>query len=80
MMTRFKPVRRGRQRGSAMIEFTIVGPVLTLLSTVILQYSLMFNAKNLIGHASFMAARAGSMGNADLGTVQAAYAAGTPRS
>lgn len=66
--------RCDRQRGSAMIEFTIVGPVLTLLGTTILQYSLLFNAKNLVNHASFMAARAGSMGHADLSTIQAAYA------
>jgi hypothetical protein len=74
MTGEFKPIPRSLQRGSAMIEFTIVGPVLTLLSTVILQYSMMFSAKNLINHASFMAARAGSMGNADLDKVQAAYA------
>jgi outer membrane protein OmpA-like peptidoglycan-associated protein len=57
-----------------MIEFTIVGPVLTLLGTMILQYCLLFNAKNLVNHASFMAARAGSMGNARLDTIQSAYA------
>lgn len=75
MMNIVYRARRFRgQRGSAMIEFTIVGPVLTLLGTAILQYSLMFNAKNLVNHASFMAARAGSMGNADLDRIQAAYA------
>lgn len=74
MMDRTKPIMRGRQRGSAMIEFTIVGPVLTLLGTLILQYSLMFNARNLVNHASFMAGRAGSMANADLAAIQAAYA------
>jgi outer membrane protein OmpA-like peptidoglycan-associated protein len=62
------------QRGSAMIEFTIVGPVLTLLGTMILQYCLLFNAKNLLNHASFMAARAGSMDHASLDSVQIAYA------
>src|SRR3569832_470103 len=65
--------QRGRQRGSAMIEFTVVGPVLTLIGTVILQYSQLFNAKNLLNHASFMAARAGSMGHADMAAVEAAY-------
>src|SRR3569832_1572225 len=65
--------QRGRQRGSAMIEFTVVGPVLTLIGTVILQYSLLFNAKTLLNHASFMAARAGSMGHADMAAVEAAY-------
>lgn len=69
------PLRTGaRQRGSAMIEFVVVGPVLTLIGTVLLQYALMFNARNLVNHASFMAARAGSMGNARLDAIERAYA------
>ena len=57
-----------------MIEFAVVGPLLTLIGTIILQYAMMFNAKNLVNHASFMAARAGTMQNANLGSVQTAYA------
>lgn len=63
-----------RQRGSAMIEFTVIGPVITLLGLAMLQYGMLFFAKNQINHASFMAARAGSTGNANLGAVQTAYA------
>ena len=66
--------RASGQRGSAMIEFAVVGPVLTLIGTIILQYALIFNAKNLNNHAVFMAARAGSMGNASLSTIENAYA------
>jgi len=62
------------QRGSAMIEFAVVGPLLTLLGTTILQYALMFNAKNMVNHAGFMAAREGAVANANLGSVQQAYA------
>lgn len=62
------------QRGSAMIEFAVVGPLLTLIGTILLQYAMMFNAKNLVNHASFMAARAGTMQNANLDSVQTAYA------
>ena len=62
------------QRGSAMIEFVVAGPILTLIGTLILQYVLMFNAKNLVNHAGFMAARAGSMGNARISTIEQAYA------
>lgn len=62
-----------RQLGSAMVEFVLVAPVMTLLGTGVLQYSLLFNAKNMVNHASFMAVRAGSMGNANLGTVETAY-------
>ncbi len=62
-----------RQRGASMIEFAVVGPVITFLGLAILQYGMLFFAKNQINHASFMAARAGSMGNAKLSTVQNAY-------
>ena len=61
------------QRGSAMIEFAIVGPIITLLGLAILQYAMLFFAKNQINHAGFIAARAGSTGHADLTTVQTAY-------
>lgn len=63
-----------RQRGSAMIEFAVVGPLITLLGTTVLQYALMFNAKNLVNHAGHMAARSGTMANARLEDVQATYA------
>jgi len=65
--------RAQRQRGAAMVEFIIAGPMLTLLGLAIVQYGLLFFAKNQINHATFMAARAGSMKNADIGAVRAAY-------
>lgn len=64
------------QRGAAMLEFAVVGPLLTLLGLASVQYGLLFNAKNLINHASFMAARAGSTGNARIDTVEQAYLRG----
>lgn len=63
-----------RQRGSAMIEFVVVGPLLVLLGTTVLQYALMFNAKNMVNHAAFMAAREGAVANAKPQSVQQAYA------
>ncbi len=68
------PRRRQRARGAAMVEFAIVGPVITLLGLALIQYGLMFFAKNQVNHAAFMAARAGSMGHARLADVGAAYA------
>lgn len=67
--------RPGRQvhRGAALVEFALVGPVITLIGLAVLQYALLFFAKNQFNYAAFMAARAGSMAHADLGTVQAAY-------
>ena len=61
------------QRGSAMIEFVFIGPVITLIGMGILQYGMIFFNKNHMNHASFMAARAGSLANANIGTVTAAY-------
>lgn len=65
---------RRHQRGSAMIEFVVVGPLMVLLGTAVLQYALMFNAKNIVNHATFMAARAGSVTHASLSSVEQAYA------
>ncbi|HUW37274.1 MAG TPA: DUF192 domain-containing protein [Rhodocyclaceae bacterium] len=62
-----------RERGSAMIEFSLVGPLITLLGMAVLQYGLLFFAKNQINHAGFMAARAGAMGHADIDSVKRAY-------
>lgn len=66
------PIPSGR--GSAMIEFTVVGPILTLLGLAVLQYGMLFFAKNQINHAGFMAAREGATAHADLNAVQTAYA------
>lgn len=63
-----------RHRGSAMIEFAVVAPIITLLGTLILQWVMVLHAKNVINHAGFMAARAGSTGNADMDRVVDAYA------
>ena len=68
-----RPSVRQAQRGSAMVEFVVVGPLLTLIGLGILQYSMLFFAKNHLNHASFMAARAGSTGNANINTVKTAY-------
>jgi len=62
-----------RQRGSAMIEFAIVAPIITLLGLATIQYGLIFFAKNQYNHAAFMAARAGSVGNANLDRITEAY-------
>jgi outer membrane protein OmpA-like peptidoglycan-associated protein len=61
-------------RGSALIEFVVIGPILSLIGLAMLQYGLLYFAKNHYNHASFMAARAGSMNHASLGTIEQAYA------
>jgi hypothetical protein len=66
-------LRRRRQRGATTIEFIFAGSILTLLGLAILQYGMLFFAKNQINYAAFMAARAGSMGHASLDQAKAAY-------
>lgn len=65
--------RRQKQLGAAMVEFVVVGPLITVLGLAILQYSLMFFAKGQINHAAFMAARAGSVAHATFDTIESAY-------
>ncbi|MBB4842635.1 hypothetical protein HNP55_001150 [Paucibacter oligotrophus] len=47
-----------------MVEFLLVGAVITALGLGLLQYSLLFHSKNIVNHATFMAARAGAIGHA----------------
>jgi Flp pilus assembly protein TadG len=63
-----------RQRGLALIEFAVVGPIITVMGLALVQYAMLFFAKSQINHSSFMAARAGSVGHANLETVRNAYA------
>ena len=69
-----QPARAARQRGASLVEFAIVGPLLTLVGLTLLQYGLLFFAKSQINQASFVAARAGSTGNASLEAVRKSYA------
>ncbi len=70
--------RRGagrHQGGVALIEMAVVAPLLTVMGLSLVQYGMMFFAKNQINHASFMAARAGSVANASLASARSAYEA-----
>ncbi|MFC3374635.1 OmpA family protein [Rugamonas sp. CCM 8940] len=65
-----------RQRGAALIELVVVGPLLTMMGLGVTQYSQLFFAKNQLNHATMLAARAGSVGNASIDSIKQAYAAG----
>lgn len=69
-MPAFRPAAR---RGATLVEFAVVGVTLSLVGLGIIQYSLVYFARNHINYASFMAARAGSSGNASLDIVRRAY-------
>lgn len=64
---------KASQRGSAMVEFTVVGPIITLLGLATLQYGMLYFAKAQINYAGFMAAREGATANASVDSVYAAY-------
>ena len=63
-----------RQQGAAMVEFVVIAPLLTVMGLATVEYGGLFFAKNQINHAAFMAARAGSVANANLTKIQEAYA------
>lgn len=63
----------GRQRGAALVEFVLVGPLITVLGLAVLQYSLLFFVKGQVNHAAFMAARAGSVAHASIDSIRTAY-------
>lgn len=57
-----------------MVEFTIVGPLITLIGLLIVQWALVFHGRNVANHAAFMAARAGATGQAQPDVIERAYA------
>ena len=62
-------------RGAAMVEFTLVAPLVLLMGAAVVQYVLFFNARNLINHAAAMAVRAGAVQQGRWAAMQQAYTA-----
>jgi TadE-like protein len=69
-------IRSKRQAGMTIVEFTLVIPFALLIVLGIIQAGLMFSARQLLNQAAFMAARAGSMQNAAVGTMKEALVTG----
>jgi TadE-like protein len=61
---------RARQAGATMVEFAIISPFAILAVLGIIQAGLMFNAKQIMNEAAFLAARAGAVQNAQLSAMQ----------
>ncbi len=57
-----------------MVEFVVIAPLVLFLVLTLVQYCLLFFAKNHINHATFMAARAGAARHADVATMRQVYA------
>lgn len=54
-----------KQKGASVTEILIVTPLVILLGMIGIQYALMYNAKTNVTYASYEAARAGAINNAD---------------
>jgi TadE-like protein len=61
------------QRGAGLVETIVVLPTLLLVITCIWQAALVYRAKASINYAALEAARAGSVGNASIGSINAAF-------
>lgn len=77
MTARRHSVRSGaRPRGQALVEFLIIFPTLILLVLGAFQFALIYQAKQTLNYATFMAARQGALKNGRMRPMQDALAAG----
>jgi len=60
-----------KQRGSSMVEFLIVLPMLLFTGTGIMQFGLIYHAKSILNYATFEAARVGAVSNAQIEPMRA---------
>lgn len=65
-----------RQRGAAMTEFVIVGPIAIMLTLVMIQAGLLYIAKLTLNNATFLAARHGALNHANKGALKDSLAKG----
>ena len=56
-----------RQQGQSLVEFIVVLPILMFLIMGIVQFALLYQAKSVLDHAAFLAARSGSLNNGQKG-------------
>ena len=75
-----QPPRRPRQRGASLVEFVVVGPLITLLGMALIHYGHFFFTKNHLDNAAFMAVRAGSTDPGELATSPFLYRPQSPDS
>lgn len=60
-------------RGATLTEFVVVAPILLFLLLNLIQYGLLYHAKSQLNYATFEAARAGTVKNADPAYIRAAF-------
>lgn len=65
---------RRRVRGAAMVEFGVAAVVLITVGLTVVQYGMLYFAKNNLNYAAFEAARAGATGHARVADIQSRFA------
>ena len=65
-----------RQHGQSMIEYLIILPVLLMLVLGAVQFALLYQIKNTLNYATFIAARQGAIANAKSNSIKDALASG----
>ena len=73
MRPRGDSLRQLTQRGATLVEFVIVTPLLLFMLLGLIQYGLLYHAKSQLNYATFEAARAGTVSNADPAKIRAAF-------
>lgn len=68
-----KSDRHHRQRGAGLVETIVVLPTLLLVIMCIWQAALVYRAKSAVNYAALEAARAGSVDNATVSSIQTAF-------
>lgn len=69
-----KSKQPGRQSAQAMVEFVIILPVMLTLILAIIQFGLIYRAKVTLNYATFQAARAGTLNNANMADMELSFA------
>lgn len=69
-------MKSSRRRGATLIEFVIVFPLAVLFVMTLVQFGFIYIAKLHLNHATFMAARMGSVHNAGLPPIRTALERG----
>ena len=64
---------RRAQTGATLVEFIVVAPILLMILLGLMQYATAFHAKSNLNYATFEAARAGSVQNADPAAIHTAF-------
>ena len=61
------------QRGATLVEFVVVVPTVLFLLMNLIQYGLLYHTKSQLNYATFEAARAGTVSNADPAKIRTAF-------